>query len=84
MKNQKIAKRLVRIASLIAEDDSADESGLVKIDSSLNAITTKVIDATGGDLKKMLTIILMAMKKTGRTDEIAKIHNLFKQLMKKI
>ena len=43
----------------------------------------KVVDQTGGDLSKMLTLVVMALRKSGHNEEAGKIFNMFKVIDKK-
>lgn len=70
-----------------AGEDVIVEEGPKKIrrlDPSMNALVNKVIGITGGDIVKMLTLIIMVLRKTGHSAEANKIYALFRQLLKKI
>lgn len=82
MNNKIIAKKLFKIAEEIVENE---EMGVLrKNDPSLKAIVNKVVDATGADVSKMLTIIIMALRSSGHGAEAEKIYNLFKSVFIKV
>ena len=67
-----------------AQFDDDEPTKLRRIDPSLNALVNKVINATGGDIVKMLIVIIMVLRKTGHSSEANKIYALFRQLLRKI
>jgi len=68
-----------------AQNEGGDEpTKLRRIDPSLNALVNRVISITGGDIVKMLIVIIMVLRKTGHSSEANKIYALFRQLLRKI
>jgi len=94
----RIARELVKIARELTggwyrryyEDDSADlmlqekPVEFEKMDTSLNSAVTKVLGATDGDLSQMLTVTVMALKKSGNASAASKVYTMFKTLLKQI
>ena len=61
----------------------AAEGEFKKIDSQMNSIASKLLKETGGDLGKMMTVVVMALKKGGHSSEATTLYNKFRPLMKK-
>lgn len=88
MNSEQIAQEMVRLAKELVsqvqefEDDSIGE--FKRLDPQLNVIVNKVVTATDGDISKMLTIIIMALKKTGHQSEATRIFTLFKRMLRRV
>ena len=82
IKNRRASNRSSR--RRISQGFTEDESEFVKLDPELRAIANKVIRATNGDLNKMLTVVIMALKLSGKTSEANRIFTMFKPIMKKV
>ena len=55
-----------------------------KVDPQLNSLVSRAYAVTGDDLSKMLTLIIMLMKKAGHQADANKVYTMFQAIMKKV
>jgi len=81
--NTKMAllKEIDRLAKLA---EAAPPTAVKKIDPTLNALVSRVYSVTGNDLSKMLTLLIMIMKKAGHQQDANKVYTLFQAILKKV
>ena len=82
LRRESASDELVKIALLL--DDEVEDYEFRRRDSKLNVLAQKMADGTDGDIEKMSTVIVMALRKAGYESEANQIYMMFRQFLKKV
>ncbi len=84
MDKKLLAKKLIHLAKTIQGQDTSSATMFKKIDPKLNAIVNKLDQIVGDDLPRLLTAVVMVMKKNKHNTEANQMYNLFKPILRKV
>jgi len=87
MNRRFVAKKLIRMAKELSAEDtmppemSTVDDKFVAMDPQLNMLAQKIANTVGADLKKLATLMVMAMRKSGDRTGAQRLYSVLKPFL---